>query len=301
MPNTLCHIAIQGSLCEKTLPPSAFAWVLLGCILPDIPWVEMHLLRALGIVDPYQLRYYCTAQASLFFCAFLCGAIAMFVRQSKTVFLILLGNSLLHLLLDSLQIKWGNGVNIIAPLDWRLFSVDLIWTDTFITRIITVIGLFYPVIVWQKRSAAVRQHYSLVMPQKGKGIIALCCLTGWFLAPPLFFPAMERADTYSLHTLEQVAERPGKAIAFDRVGYDAEKQEITIFTGEHLKVVGNIPNIPDDSGRVSIRGIFIAPQTVQSVTFHLHGNFRDGASMAGLLLTCLFICHSLLLPWFFRH
>ncbi len=296
MPNTLCHIAIQGSLCEKTLPPSAFVWVLLGCILPDIPWVEMHLLRALDLVDPYQLRYYCTAQASLFFCAFLCGAIAMFVRQSTTVFLILLGNSLLHLLLDSLQIKWGNGVNIIAPFDWRLYSAGLIWTDTSITRVITVIGFFYFIVVWRQRACAVRQHYRLAVPQKKKGIIALCCLAGWFFMPPLFFAAMEKADTYSLHTLQQVKERPGKAIAFDRLEYDARKKEITIFTGEHLTVVGNIPK---DSGRVSIRGIFITPQTVKSSTFHIHNNFRDGASLAGLFLTCLFICHSLLLSRFF--
>ncbi len=296
MPNTLCHIAIQGSLCEKTLPPSTFVWVLLGCILPDIPWVEMYLLRALGVVDPYQLRYYCTAQASLFFCALLCGAIAMFVRQSKTVFLILLGNSLLHLLLDSLQIKWGNGVNIIAPLDWRLFSFGLVWTDTLITRVITGIGFLYLVMVWQKRAAAVREHYHLAIPAGKKRIIALCCLAGWSLAPPLFFPAMEKADTYFLHTLQQIKERPGKAIAFDRMEFDAGTTEITIFTGERLAVVGDMPK---NSGKVSIRGVFITPGTVKSSGFHLHGSFRDGASLAGLFLTCLFFCQSLLLPRFF--
>ncbi len=297
MPNTLCHIAIQGGICHKLLPPSAFAWIVLGCILPDIPWIELHLVQGLHIANPYSLRYYCTAQASLLFCAFFAGGIAMFIERSRTVFLILFGNSLLHLLLDSLQIKWGNGVNIIAPFDWHLFSAALIWTDTLATRIITIAGFFYLLLVWQKTSQAVDQHYHIVRPSGKKLIIALCCFTGWFLGPFLCFSAMEKADTYSLHTLQLTQKRTGKTIAFDRVPYDADQKIITIFSGEKLKVVGQLP---ENSGTISIQGIFCNPQTVTSSNFHRHGNFRDKASLVGLFLTCLFICHSLLLPLFFR-
>ncbi len=297
MPNTLCHIALQGAACERLLPPAAFLWVLIGCILPDIPWVELHLLQALNILDPYTLRYYCTAQASLFFCALLAGTIAAFIRQSQAVFFILLGNSLLHLLLDSLQIKWGNGVNIIAPFDWHLFSAALIWTDTLATRLITIAGFFYFILVWKKRAAAAHKQYHITLPKGKKRYIALCCLLGWLFAPFLFFPAMEQDNTYSLHTLQLVNKRAGKAIAFDRVKYDAEKKEITIFSGEQITITGQIPV---DSGIISLRGSFTAPHTVESNAFHAHGSFRDKASIVGLFLTCLFICHSLLLPRFFR-
>ncbi len=296
MPNTLCHIAIQGGACHKLLPPSAFAWILLGCILPDIPWIELHIVQGLHIVHPYSLRYYCTAQASLLFCAFLAGGIAMFTQKSKTVFLILLGNSLLHLLLDSLQIKWGNGVNIIAPFDWHLFSAALIWTDTLTTRIITIAGFFYLLLVWQKNSQTVSQYYHIALPSGKKLIVALCCLSGWIFGPLLCFPAMERADTYSLHTLQQKELRTGKTIAFDRIPYDAEQKMITIFSGEKLRVTGKLP---EKSGIVSIQGVFRNPQTVASSNFHCHENFRDQASLVGLFLTCLFLCHSLLLPRFF--
>ncbi len=297
MPNTLCHIAIQGGLCHKLLPSAAFIWVLLGCIIPDIPWIELHLLQSLHIIDPYTLRYYCTAQASLLFCALLAGCIASFTQKSRIVFLILLGNSLLHLLLDSLQIKWGNGVNIIAPFDWHLFSAALIWTDTLATRIISIAGAFYLLMIWQKSSQETRRHHHLARPCGKKMVIAFCCIASWLVGPFLFFPAMEDADTYSLYTLQQKDQRTGKAIAFDRVPYDAKQKTITIFSGEKLHVTGNLPQ---KSGRISIQGIFFDPYTVTSSNFHCHGNFRDRASMVGLLLACLFCIQSLLLPRFSR-
>lgn len=298
MPNTLCHIAIQGPLCRFMLPPSSFAWILLGCVLPDLPWILLHLLRPLALFDPYSLRLYCTVQASLFFCALLAGAIALTACRTKTVFLILLVNCLLHLLLDALQIKWGNGVNLLAPFDWHFFTAALLWPENLATRALTVFGLFYLFTTWHNAARAVRLEYRLRLPRGKKRLLAILLLALWCCSPPLFFSALDRADTFALHTLRMVAQRPGKNISFDRVPYNAETREITIFTGERLKIIGSLP---DHSGRVSFRGFFTDQQTIRSTAFHSHDNFRDLASKTGLLLTCLFLCHSLLLVPVFHH
>ncbi len=291
MPNTLCHIALQGPPARQR--PEYLPWILLGCILPDVPWIMLHLLQPANLFEPFALRFYVTAQASLAYCLLLSAALSLFTRRSGVVFALLGGNCLFHLLLDSLQDKWGNGVNILAPFDWHLFSLNLINTDNYLTAVVSTCGLILLAALWGKSSTALRQSPPLQRPRGRKALLALLFTALYLLTPPIFFGGMDQANTWNLHTMRLRAERPGKAISYDRGRYDAATQTLRIFSGEELHLEGQLPT---ESGRVSIKGVFISPERVRVSALHLHHSHRDRASRLGILLTCIFLCQSLLFP-----
>ncbi|MBU1985662.1 MAG: hypothetical protein KJ846_00385, partial [Proteobacteria bacterium] len=124
MPNTLVHIGIQGPLNTLFGKGTNPQWMLLGCIIPDIPWILQRILNFIPGIDPYTLRLYSLNQASLFFCLFMAAALALSTRRSLHIFLLLSLNCLLHLLLDATQIKWANGVQLLVPFSWSMLRFD---------------------------------------------------------------------------------------------------------------------------------------------------------------------------------
>ncbi|HSO09252.1 MAG TPA: hypothetical protein VLR45_04640, partial [Desulfoprunum sp.] len=118
MPNTLCHIALQAPVHRAALSDKVLPWVVAGCIIPDIPWILLRTALALGMAAPYTIRLYTTIQASLLFCTLFSAFLAQFSRRPAATFAILSGNCLFHLLLDATQVKWANGVHLLAPFDW---------------------------------------------------------------------------------------------------------------------------------------------------------------------------------------
>ncbi|MCK9175683.1 MAG: metal-dependent hydrolase [Desulforhopalus sp.] len=291
MPNTLCHIALQAPPARQR--PEYLPWILLGCILPDAPWIILHLLQPAALFEPFTLRFYATAQASLAYCLLISAALSLFTRRSGVVFALLGGNCLFHLLLDSLQDKWGNGVNLLAPFNWHLFSLNLISTDNYFTAVVTTCGLILLTSLWGKSCAALRQSPPLQLPRGKKALAALLFAALYLFTPPLFFGEMDRANTWNLHTMRLKTERPGKAIAYDRGRYNATTQTLRIFSGEELHLEGKLPA---ESGRVSIKGFFISPERVRVSALHLHNSHRDRASRLGILLACFFLCQSLFFP-----
>ena len=294
MPNTLCHIGIQAPLNGFVIQKSDILWVVLACIIPDLPWVLLKLLFAVTTLNPYDLRLFCTAQASMLFCLILSAGLSLLSKQSGKVFLILGANSLFHLLLDSLQKKWGNGVNIIAPFDWKLFHLDLFWPEYTGIIILTIVGFFYLIRYW---SRIVRNNPLQLTPHRVKYVLASLCFLLYFTAPVYFMNQLEEADTYFIHTMRQNKDRPGKIIKLDRAHYISKIQEVKAWNGEHFKVKGNLP---ESSGRVSFSGIFLDSSTIQSREFHLHNNYRDLASLLGLFMACTLVLHSLVLAKFNR-
>jgi len=144
MPNSLVHFAVQGVATRSMIRDADIKWVFLGCIIPDIPWIIQRVLRVmLPQIDPYTLRVYVIIQASFVFCVILSAAFAFFSEKPKTVFLILLLNSFVHLLLDALEIKPGAGVHLIAPFSWELIMFGLVWPEHVAVALLTIIGLIY--------------------------------------------------------------------------------------------------------------------------------------------------------------
>lgn len=282
MPNTLCHIALQGPLTRTLVPKIPFQWVAAGCIIPDIPWITFRLLKEITIFSVYDLKLYCAVQASLFFCVILAAALALTVRQGGMVFSVLAANAFAHLLFDATQIKLGNGVNLIAPFDWKLFNLGLLWPEHPVYLVLTCIGGLYFVWRWRKEF---RQCPACFTPVAARMIIAGILLACYFAGPLLFVNQAEKEDVHFLHTLKDKEHRTGKLLLIDRDDFDADTQQISICVNERFTVEGKVPQ---KSGTYSIEGYFTAPTVIKAVRVYHHGTFRDWASVVGLLMTALF-------------
>jgi len=295
LPNTLCHIAIQAPLGRTVFGKDRLLFILIACIIPDLPWILLKGLLPLNCFNPYDLRLYCTAQASLLFCLIFSAALAACSRQSGMIFLVLGSNCLFHLLLDGLEIKWGNGVHLIAPWSWTMMQVGLVWPEHPVILFFSLAGFLYLLYLLYSRrntrNCPMRPNFS----GKTKIAAAIFFLSCYFLAPLFFLKQMEKADTYNIHTLRMQDERPGKPLAFDRVHYFSQQQTLQTFAGERIIVVGSQPA---SSGRVSFRGRFLTPTSFLSTEHHYHRDGRDLATLIGLFLTCTLLLQSLLLPHF---
>ncbi len=292
MPSTLCHIGFQGPLSQIAWGKNHIIWVIVACIIPDLPWILLTSLLPLGLFDPYDLRLYCTAQASLLCCLFFSAALACFCRRPGTIFLLLACNCLLHLLLDSLEIKWGNGIHLIAPLSWTMLQQGLVWPEHPLVLVFTLAGLVYLLGNWRNCLSSGAPFH---LPKTIKISTGLGFLACYLLAPTFFLDQMERANTYHIHTLRHKEQRPGKPIQFDRVHYFALQHSLQTFAGERIIVTGSQP---DTSGRVSFRGHFLTPTTFASDSHHLHRDHRDFDTLIGLFMACTLLLQSLILAHF---
>ncbi len=271
---------------------SYLIWVIIACVIPDLPWVILKTLLAIDIFNPYDLRLYCTAQASLFFCLFLSLALACITPQTGKVMLILGSNCLLHLLLDALQIKWGNGVHLLSPLTWEMFHIDLAWPEQFVAVGFTFFGAAYLIVNWRRCTSS---GIKLQLFTKWKNLTGLIFLVFYLFGPFIFLDKLEQADTYYIQTMRERNLRSGKFIEFDRIHYSAEEKMLKTFAGEQIGVTGLQPQ---KSGRVSFRGHFLTPEIITTDSFHYHKDFRDLASILGLFMACTLLLQSLLLPRF---
>jgi hypothetical protein len=292
LPNTLCHIGIQAPLSRIAFGKDQLLWVVIACILPDVPWIVQKCCLSLGLFDPYDLRLYCIAQASLFFCLFLCGALACCTRPTGKIFLILSGNCLFHLLLDAVEIKWGNGVHIAAPVSWKMLHLDQFWPDHPLVIGFTAAGFVYLLFSWRHLVAS---RIQLQVPGKIKTSVGVLLFACYMLGPLFFLQQLEQTDTNYIHTLREKDQRPGKTIEFDRVSYFAEQQTLQTFSGERIIVTGSQPTT---SGRVSFSGHFLTPTSFVSVGHKYHRDQRDLASLVGLFMACTLLLQSLILPHF---
>lgn len=282
VPNTLCHIALQGPLTRAMIPKIPFQWVAVGCIIPDIPWITFRILSKIDAFPLLDLNLYCVIQASLFFCVILSAAFALTMKHSGMIFSVLAGNSLAHLLLDATQIKWGNGVHLFAPLDWKLMNFGWFWPDHWVYLGLTGVGLFYFIWRWKKEFVCCPVWLSLKPLRLLLAVMLLAC---YFAGPLFFIHQAEGANVHFLHTLKDKKHRTGKTLLIDRERFDVKTQIIYLSAGESFTVEGEVPL---ESGVYSMKGYFTAPDVFYAVKVYHNGTFRNWASIAGLLLTALF-------------
>jgi hypothetical protein len=285
MPNTLAHLGIQSLATRTIIPKADLKWIGLGCIVPDIPWILQRIVNALNIgANVYDLRLYAIVQSSLFMSLVICGALAILSSRPRLVFLILSANSLFHLLLDLIQIKWANGVHLIAPFSWKLLNFGLFWPESLPTLALTIFGLAYILFACFQRHGVPIDIY---VGSSARIMAATSLLIVYFLLPIVFLEGPEAADNHSVKVLRATEERSGNYVGFDRNPYiRAESGDrIWSFTGEELLAVGVRP---EKSGTVSARGKFIDETTVELLEIKRHAPyFRDLASVIGLFLVAL--------------
>ena len=282
MPNTLAHFGAQGVLSRVLLPGVDPKLVLLGCLLPDVPWILQRLFRAvLPSLDPYSLRLYVIVQGSLFGTLFLCGAIAAISKPGWKVFWILALNAGLHLSLDALQTKWANGVHLLAPFSWELLNLGMFWPESLPTYLLTLLGLGYVAWSW-KQTVSNPFPFTEFSSKKIMSCLGLLCL--YFLLPLLLLEKPKVQDNHFVQTLRKVDSRVGHKVEFDRNAYlkGDEKDVIRTFAGEKLGIVeGKL----DHSAQVSVRGRFVKADEIEILEIHEHSRwFRDSSNYIGILL-----------------
>ncbi len=265
-------------------------WVIIACIIPDLPWIMLKIGISSDFFNPYDLRLYYTTQASLIFCMTLSGGLACFSDKPKQVFFLITGNCLFHLILDSIQIKWANGVHFFIPFSWATSHFDTMWPEHTFTLLLTVFGLFFLIWVW---NSIICGAAKLKLHSRSTTAAGLLLVTLYLLGPLPFLTTLEESNFYFINTLRKLESRPGKYIEFDRAHYDKESNELRTFSRERLTIVGQQPQ---SSGRVSLKGHFVTAAIIHVDSFHLHRDFRDQASVLGLFMACTLLFQSLILP-----
>ncbi len=286
MPNTLAHLGIAGVTTRSIIKSADLKWIYLGAIIPDLPWIFQRLGKVIiPDVSFYDLRLYVIIQSTYLFCLIAGLAISFFSKEYLRTFLILASGSLIHLLLDSLQKKWANGVHLFAPVNWDLFNLNLFWPESIPTYLITIFGLAYFIVTFKK---GIKTPLNLVIRNIKKWIFALIVVSTYFIAPLYLIDQPRQANNHFVNTLENYDERPGKYFEMDRSGYRYEDGQAILrtFAGEDI-LLKNIDI--KKSGTISIRARFIDKNTAEIIDYHIHSVlFRDGASYIGLLMIIIF-------------
>jgi hypothetical protein len=282
MPNTLVHFGVQGITSRGLFRNVDIKWILLGCVVPDIPWI---LRRAIFLsiegVNRYDLHLYASVQASFAFALILCGFFAVLSKKPRLIFSVLAFNSLFHLLLDAVEIKWGNGVHLFAPFSWDLLTFALVWPESLVIRLLTAFGFIYS--LWMLGRSAL-QPVDLSFSPPLRIFLASVLLIGYFASPLAFLQGPAVKDNHSVETLRAFEDRPGKHVDLDRRPYTKRRTGDTVrtFAGEDLRVVGEQSST---SGHVSIRGVFIDSKTINAHDLHeAKGWLRDGPSYIGIAI-----------------
>lgn len=283
MPNTLVHFAAQGAASYglwRRLDPR---WIYLGCLLPDVPWILRRAVVGFSLrVDPFDLRLYTMAQASLAGTLLVCAALALATITPRLAFSVLSLNALLHLLLDATEVKWGNGVHLFALLSWQMTSFDLIEGQSPLVLGLTIAGAL--LVAWEiarPRRATIGRGL-----RRARLAAAGALLVAYFVAPLPFLGAIQASDSYSVNTLREVGARPGKAVGIDRTAFVATPTGgfIQLWTGERVRATGMLPA---HDATVSLLGTFLAPDVLRVDRVVEHREDRDWPSYLALGLLVL--------------
>ena len=279
MPNTIAHFAINGLFTRAVIKYADFKWIYLGCVIPDLPWILQRIIKTLPVsIDLYDLRAFCIAQSSLLLCVLISAAFAMLAKQRSKVFLILTIGCLLHLLLDAVQVKWANGVQLLAPLNWDLLRFDYFWPESMGTYLLVAAGVVYFIFNIKK---SIQPNCEEFVVSRTSLSVSAVLLLAWCILPIAYIPSAYSADNHFISTLKDVQSRTGKKIEIDRnsfINIDGVSTVVTSY-GEHIR----LENIQAGEGvLISLQGRFSDNSTIYVENYHVHSRFRNFASMIGL-------------------
>jgi hypothetical protein len=280
MPNTLVHFAVQGAASHGLWRRLDSRWIYLGCLLPDLPWILRRAVVGFGLpADPFDLRLYTMAQASLAGTLLLGAALAALSAAPRLVASVLGLNALLHLLLDATELKWGNGVHLLAPFSWRMTSFDLLPGESPVYFALTVAGAL--VVLWEiARERPPAAGFAL---RPSRLVAAAALSSAYFLFPLPFLGAIEESGSYSVKVLREVEARPGREVSLDRTAFFATPAGglVQLWTGERVRAIGELPA---HDATVSLHGTFQAPDVLRVDRLFEHRHDRDWPSYVALVL-----------------
>ena len=279
MPNTFAHIAVQGAANLSWQPARYVPWVLLGCVLPDVPWIANRILRFVNPdIDEVALDLYCIVQASWLFSVLLGIAFAAFARRPFVVGALLAGNALLHLLIDAVEIKPGSGVHLLAPFSWQSFSLEWLWPEHPAVTAVTLLGAAAALALLLVPRFRAPDERLVFGPLRFR--IALAAIGAYLLLPlPLGGGAWD-ADYRSIRSLVMSDVR--SPIELDRDPVVVRDGETFVRTfGREFRLITE-RDVPDGAV-VSLVGYLSAPDTIRASDVHVNASgARNAASIAAL-------------------
>lgn len=286
MPNTLAHIAVNSISTKIIIPKSELLWIYIGCIIPDFPWIIRKVVSfLLPSINGYDLQAYAIIQSSLIFSIILSLAFALISQSKSRTFIILALGSLIHLLFDLIQIKWANGVILLAPFSWQLSNYGFFWPENIINYIITCFGFLYFILNWKK----VEYKNLPIVLRRNFSILSLSLILVYFLTPFLFLQNIYSADNHFVSTLKEIDDREGNYIELDRKPLLHDKLTESYWIQSFNKDLIELSEINGiKSSRISVKGYFETNNRIKVIEFHENWDlFRDGASYIGLFLILL--------------
>ena len=289
MPNTLVHFAAQGAASRAVWPRLDARWIYLGCLLPDLPWILRRAVVAVGLpVDPFDLRLYTMGLASLAGTLLLCAALAAVTAAPRKVALVLGANTLLHLLLDATEVKFGNGVHLAAPFSWRMTSFGLVSGESPVYLVLAAAGAL--LVAWE----LARPRHDVGFVRSPPRLAASAVLLAAYIVCPLpFLGAIQASDSYSVRTLREVDARAGRPVRLDRTAFHATPDGgvVHLWTGEDVRATGERPA---HDATVSLEGTFLAPDVLRIDRLFVHRHDRDWPSYLALVMLALLWARPLL-------
>lgn len=263
---------------RKSLDPKL---VYIGLLIPDLPFILRRLvLFSYPEINEYDLALYSIIQSTLIFSLILSLALSLLTSEIRKTFVILSINAFAHLVIDATQIKWGNGVHLIAPLDWQPINFGFYWPESILIKISYLLGLAYIFMNWRK---AVLTPIPFKMAFSMPKAIAALLLCFYLFIPPLIFNLPEESGSHFIQTLRNKEKRRGRAIEIDRASYRPEVLGGRIIVANEEIKVSN--NVPANSGVISLKGTFTDTQTIEINEWHMHSNWlRDSSSYLALVL-----------------
>jgi hypothetical protein len=229
--------------------------------------------------DVFDLRLYTMGLASLAVTLLLAGAVATLTSAPRRTFAVLGLNALFHLLLDATEVKFGNGVHLLAPFSWRMTSFELVAGESLVYFVLTGLGVL--VVAWEVARPRVPTTPLDLRPRR---LLAAAALgVAYLLAPLPFLGAIEDSGSYSVKALRETQARTGRSIGLDRAGFVATPAGgfVQLWTGERVRATGALPS---HDALVSLYGTFVAPDVLRVDRLVEHRGSRDWPSYLGLAL-----------------
>jgi hypothetical protein len=219
MPNTLAHIGAQfpigKGICRKWDP----RWIALGLLLPDLPWILQRIaLVIFPFLSPITIRSYVVVVSTPLFCIILAASIACLFEKGRSIFQILVFQSLLHLALDACQQKGGVGVPFFAPFYWQAFSFPIYSMNGWVTNILNMSGVLILLLVGSGKIRYPKLN-SLALKRPGHLSLAVSLMLLYGIAPLLLRDQVIEANVHDLKVWQGEMPRSGAVVHFDRAHY----------------------------------------------------------------------------------
>jgi hypothetical protein len=138
MPDLLAHLGTGYAALRWAGGRRHVLLVLTGSLLPDVAWMGRRLLVRLAGFDPVEVSLWLIPWHTPYSLLLASVAAGLCARAPARATLLLAGGCALHLVLDSAQTRFGNGVLLLYPFSMRETSWRLFWPEDPMNQVLSL-------------------------------------------------------------------------------------------------------------------------------------------------------------------